>query len=355
MTHLGKFRAQLVQIEADAVLVVNPQNRRYLSGFTGSAGALLISKTMAVLVTDFRYWEQAAIEAPEFTINQQTGDFWKSLAELIRDAAFKSVAFEGAFLSFADYQKLSKLLGDINLVPLTDEIDRCRWIKDEAELSLIAEAVKITDLAWEKTLTMIKPGITEAMVALEFDYQLRLNGAEGTAFPTIVASGARTALPHAAATDKKLQAGELLLLDGGALYRGYHGDMTRTVVLGGADEKQKQLYKLVLEAQQRALVGLHAGLTGKEGDQLARGFLVEAGYGDYFGHGLGHSVGLEIHERPRLSLSEPAIIPAGAAITVEPGVYLPGWGGVRIEDLVIITADGLDNLTRSPKERLQEI
>ena len=357
MDRLARLRESLLsRADVDAILVTNPQNRRYLSGFTGSAGVLLISRELALIITDFRYWEQVAAEVTDFTLVKQSADIWESIAGVVREHGWQSFAFEAFDLTVYHYHQLESLLQGTRMVPLNDELNRLRWSKEPEEVELLRIAADITDRAWEQTLKAIKPGVRERDVALEFDYQLRLNGADGSSFTTIVISGVRSSLPHGAASEKAIQPGELVLIDGGALYKGYHADMTRTVVLGRADAEQKRIYHLVLRAQQLALEGLHAGMTGREADAIARNFLAGEGYGgDFFGHGLGHSVGLEIHESPRLSKSEPEVIPVGAAVTVEPGVYIPGWGGVRIEDLVIVQSDGLLNLTHSPKMELLEI
>lgn len=357
MDRLTRLRENwLNRADVDAILVTNPQNRRYLSGFTGSSGVLLISRDQALIITDFRYWEQVTTEVKDYTLVKQSADIWESIAGVIREHGWMSLAFEALDLKVHHYHRLEELSQGTRLIPLKDELNRLRWSKEPEEVELLRRAADITDRAWKQALKVIKPGVRERDVALEFDYQLRLNGADGSAFTTIVISGHRSALPHGAASEKTIQPGEFVLIDGGALYQGYHADMTRTVVLGCADTEQKRIYHLVLRAQQLALEGLHAGMTGREADAIARNFLAAEGYGgDYFGHGLGHSVGLEIHESPRLSMSEPEVIPVGAAVTVEPGVYIPGWGGVRIEDLVIVQSDGLINLTHSPKLELLEI
>jgi Xaa-Pro aminopeptidase len=356
MERLRKFREKFAAAAVDGMVISNGENRRYLSGFTGSAGMLVIDARRAYLVTDFRYWEQAAAEADGFTIYKQGPDLYQSVVKLIETLQWQSVGFEPESLTYLEYQKFHGLLPPtVQYVPVPDGVRQLRAVKDAVEIQLLAEAARITDRAWQKTLTVIKPGVSETDVALEFDYQLRVNGAEGSAFPTIVASGWRAALPHGAPTAKKILPGELVLIDGGAKYQGYHGDMTRTVVLGQATARQREIYQIVLTAQKKALASIKAGLTGKELDAVARQAIRARGFGEYFGHGLGHSVGLNIHENPRLSPLENNPIPEGATVTVEPGIYLPDWGGVRIEDLVVVEADGIRNLTGSPKEQLIEL
>jgi Xaa-Pro aminopeptidase len=356
MDRLQIFRENLRKSQVDGMIVTHPENRRYLSGFTGSAGILLIGPDRALLAVDFRYWEQAALEAESFETVKSGKNLFQGIAEQIAALNWRTVGFEPEGLTYRDYQDLRGILPElVELKPLPDFISQQRGVKEPAEIELLAKAARITDLAWKKTLQCIKPGIKESEVGLEFDYQLRLNGAEGSAFDTIVASGPRAALPHAAPTDRKIRTGDLVIIDGGAKYRGYHGDMTRTVVLGKADSKQREIYRIVLEAQRKALESIRPGVIGKVVDAVARDYISAEGYGEYFGHGLGHSVGLNIHENPRFSPYEEQSIPAGTVITVEPGIYVPEWGGVRIEDLVVVEENGIRNLTGSPKRDLIEL
>lgn len=355
MNRLERVRLLLDENNVEAIVVTSAQNRQYLSGFSGSSGALLISAKEAVLITDFRYWEQAVEQAPDFMLHQQAGNLWDNIGELVNDSDFRRIAFEGNVVSYCEFQNFRSLLSAVELIPLTDELNKLRSVKDKNEIALLAKAAEITDYAWMCTMEKVKVGVSELDVATEFDYQLRLNGADGSSFPTIVAAGKRSSLPHAQPGPRKIESGDFLLLDGAALYRGYHGDMTRTVVVGNASERQKSLYSLVLKSQQKVLERLCIGMTGREGDAIAREIIEAAGYGQYFGHGLGHSVGLEIHENPRLSTSESARLAPNMVVTVEPGVYLPNFGGVRIEDVVVLTENGLINLTKSPKDELWEI
>lgn len=355
MDRLQKIRQAMAGLPADGFIVTHPENLRYLSGFSGGEGALLISRDAALLVTDFRYWDQVALEVTEFELWKQGPKLWQSVAEAAQKLGWTKIGFEAGALTYADYQNLGAVLPGIELIPYTGLIEQIRVVKDEAEIERLAEAERITDQAFVKTLERIRPGVQEREIALEFDYQLRLHGAEGPSFNTIVVSGWRAALPHGAPSSKTVAAGELLTIDGGALYQGYHADMTRTVAIGKADAKQRQIYQIVLEAQIAALQYLKAGLPGREVDKVARDIIAANGYAERFGHGLGHCVGLNIHENPRLSMTETGMIPAGAVITVEPGIYLPDWGGVRIEDLVVVDETGIRNLTDSPKQDLLEI
>jgi Xaa-Pro aminopeptidase len=355
MDRLQKFRENVKGLNINGVLINNSENRRYLSGFTGSAGALLISADTAVIITDFRYWEQVSRQAGDFVLHKQGPNLWQSIVASLQELQWTKIGFEAGSLTFQEYQNLCQLAPNLQFVPLNDLVERQRWIKDQQEIELLARAARITDQALANTLAMLRPGMREREIALEFDHQLRLQGASGSAFTTIAISGKQTALPHGAPSEKAIAPGDLILIDGGALFEGYHADLTRTVVLGKASAEQKRLYGIVLQAQELALNFLKSGLAGSEVDKVAREFLSQQGYGEYFGHGLGHSVGLNIHESPRLSMTEQNLIPAGAVITVEPGVYIPGWGGIRIEDLVVVESDGIRNLSGSPKRELIEV
>jgi Xaa-Pro aminopeptidase len=356
MTRLQKIRDGFCHLNLDGMLISHPENRQYLSGFTGSTGVLLISASQAVILTDFRYWEQVKYEVKDFEMVKQGPNPWRSIIDFIMKSHWRRVGFEAGGVTYHEYQMLhDAALPGLEFQPINDLVEQIRWVKDFTEIELLAKAAQITDSAWKNSLHLIKPGVKEQEIALEFDYQLRLNGADGSAFTTIVASGRRSALPHGVASTKEILPGDLIIIDGGALYKGYHADMTRTVVLGKANPEQLKIYNIVLKAQQEALDYLKSGLTGTTVDKVARDIIGQRGYGEYFGHGLGHSVGLNIHERPRLSQSESSKIPAGAALTVEPGIYIPEWGGVRIEDLVIVENDSCRNLTGSPKNDLIEL
>jgi Xaa-Pro aminopeptidase len=356
MIRLSKIREKIKDLNIDGIIINNPENRRYLSKFSGSSGALLISADTAVIITDFRYWEQVAQEVSDFNLHKQGPNLWQSIISLIQELQWTKVGFEAGTLTYQEYQTLCSLAPThLQFVPLNDLVEQQRSVKDEQEIAILAKAAQITDGALAKTLSIIKPGLKERELALEFDYQLRLQGASGNSFTTIAISGERSALPHGVPSEKEIVKGDLVLIDCGALYNGYCADLTRTMVVGNATAEQKRLYQIVLHAQELALDYLKAGLVGADVDKVARQFLTQQGYGDKFGHGLGHSVGLNIHESPRLSITEQNRIPAGAVITVEPGVYLPGWGGIRIEDLVVVGQTGIRNLTSSPKQHLMEL
>jgi Xaa-Pro aminopeptidase len=265
----------------------------------------------------------------------------------------KRLGFEKDFVTVGNYQKLAEGLSGIELVGLDDTIIELRAVKDLEEIELLAQAEAIGDKAFAHILDFLRPGLTERQVAIELERHMQDLGASGTSFETIVASGPRSAMPHGVASERVIGKNEFVKLDFGCVYKGYCSDMTRTVVVGKADGKQREIYHIVLEAQMAALAGIKAGITGVEADALARDVIVAKGYGDNFGHGLGHGVGLAIHELPRASRLSDNVLQPNSIVTVEPGIYLPGWGGVRIEDMVVVQEDGVRNLTSSPKELIE--
>lgn len=345
---LDRLRRLLASRALDAVLITDTKNRRYFSGFTGSAGVLLITEDRALLLTDFRYLEQAASQAELFEIVDSGGTADNKLLDLFQEFAIKNLGFENQVMTVQEYQKLQNK--GTAFISLNDELDRMRWIKDEKELVCIRQAASIADQAFSHILKFLKVGLTEQEVALELEYTMKKAGAEDLSFASIVAAGKHSSLPHARPGARKIAYGDFVKLDFGALYQGYCSDMTRTVVMGKASDRQKEIYNLVLTAQKAALDLLKPGMMTDKVDSIARTIIAENGYGEYFGHGLGHSLGLFIHEEPRLSSSCQVLIQPGMLFTVEPGIYLPGFGGVRIEDLVLVTDSGIDNLTSSPKE-----
>ncbi len=348
----GRLQARLREEHLDALVILKPENRRYLTGFTGSAGIVLLLPERGHLLVDFRYVEQAALEAPEYpavrVVNLVDG-----LAGVLRDLGVRRVGFEADTVTVAQLKRLQELATEGEFVPL-EAVDRVRWRKDPGEVAHLRRAAAIADAAFQKILADVRPGAVERDLALELEYRMRKEGAEGVAFETIVASGPRSALPHGRAADRRLAGGDFVTFDFGALVDGYHSDCTRTVVVGRASAEQREIYHLVQEAQEAAVMGLRVGLTGKEADALARDRIAAAGHGDHFGHGLGHGVGLAIHEGPTLSPREEAVLEADVVVTVEPGIYVPGWGGVRIEDLIVLREAGAEVLTTLPRD-LQEL
>ncbi len=346
---LHSLRTFIAGQDLAAVIIAKPENRRYFSGFTGSSGLLLVSADAAKLITDFRYIVQAGREAPDFTVVRHGSDLYETLAAEIKALGGGKIGFESDFTAWDAYQKMNRFI----VQPAPVQLDKLRMVKDETELAALRTAVRLADDAFSHILGYLRPGISERDVALELEFFMRKNGAEKAAFGIIVASGPRSALPHGRASERIITAGDLVTMDFGAVYQGYHSDITRTVVIGQASARQREIYDLVSAAQQAGLDAVAAGKTGREVDAAARRVISDAGYGDYFGHGLGHGVGLDIHEDPRLSPMGGEVLAPNMTVTVEPGVYIPDWGGVRIEDTVVVTAGGAQVLTASSKEFIQ--
>jgi len=347
--HLDRTRRYLDGAGVDALLLLKTENRRYATGFTGSAGLALVSARDALLAVDFRYYDQAASQAPACEVLRGGADPTGALAEALAARELRRVGFEAESVPYARVERLRETLAPAELVPLGD-VDRVRWIKDDGEIAAVQRAAEISDAAFAHILTVLRPGVTEQDVALELEIFVRRAGAERLSFDTVLASGPRSALPHGRATDRVMASGDFVTLDFGPVYRGYTADCTRTVMLGRPDDRQRTIYALVLDAQRRALAAVRAGVSSRSVDAVARAVIEDAGYGDAFGHGLGHGIGLEIHEGPSLSPRVDVPLQAGMVLTIEPGVYLSGWGGVRIEDDVVVTADGGRVLTHAPTE-----
>lgn len=360
MNHrLARLRASLDAAGLPALLVSAPANRRYLSGFTGSYGWLLITPEEALLFTDSRYTLRAAAEAPDYRVSQLANPgrpLTAALSEAARELGLSRIAFEAAHTSVAEHARLAAALGDaVELLPCEGVVEELRQVKDMAELAVLRRAIAITDAAIQAVTPQLRPEQSEREVAWMLEVAMREGGADEIAFPIIVAAGPNSAMPHYHPGDEQLGEGRPIVIDMGARLDGYHADLTRTIVLGTPDDRFWQIYDIVLEAQRRALAGLRPDALTSEVDALARDYIAAAGYGDNFGHGLGHGVGLNIHEGPQLRRAGPetsgAPLQAGMVTSVEPGIYIPGWGGVRIEDLVLITADGHEVLSMAPKLR----
>lgn len=345
-----RLRARLEKIGLDGFLIMAPDNRRYISGFTGTAGIVLITKKQNLLFTDFRYIDQATKEAPHFEIIKYQYPFLQTINEVVKRLPLEQIGFESEFVTYNQFLDLSKFLEGIKLLPQKGTIEELRMVKDPEEISYIQKAARIADNGFKHILNKIKPGITEREVALELEYYMASQGATGTSFATIVASGKRSSLPHGVASEKIIQKGDFVTMDFGCVYKGYCSDMTRTVVIGNPSTKQNEIYNIVLQAQQLGLSSVRAGLGAKEIDMVSRNYIESKGYGDYFGHGLGHGLGLNVHENPSLSPKDNTELLKNMVVTIEPGIYIPDWGGVRIEDLIVVLEDGYENLTKSPKE-----
>lgn len=339
--------------ELDGFLLSNLINIRYLTGFTGSSAILLILPKDAIFFTDFRYKEQVKQEVKGCAIRIIKQSLLDDTARSPVMKGRKKVGFESRSLIFSDYSKLKGLLPGVELLPFDSVVEPLRMRKTASELRRIKKAVDIADSVFEKVLAILKPGVREIEIAAEIEHLFKFKGGSGPSFPTIVASGSRSALPHARSSKKRLKKGELVLFDLGTVYDGYCSDLSRTVVLGRATPKQKSIYSLVLSAQKRAIASMRRGMKLSTLDRKARDVIKEAGYGKNFGHSLGHGVGLNVHELPGVHSKSTERVSEGMVFTIEPGVYIPRWGGVRIEDMVAVTSDGCRVLTKSPKELIE--
>lgn len=349
MQKINKLRDELKDQNLDGLIITNPYNRRYISGFTGTAGIVLITPKEHIFLTDFRYMEQAAKQAVGFNVVEHKQSIIKKLAELIDARDLAKVGFEEDDLTHQTYKAYAKEI-NAELVATSGILANIRMIKTEAELEVMEQAAAISDQAYDHILSFVKAGMTEIEVSNELEFFMRKQGATSSSFDIIVASGVRSALPHGVATDKKIASGELVTLDFGALYKGYCSDMTRTFAVGEISDELRKIYDTVLEAHMRGIKGTKAGMTGKEADALTRDYIKAEGFGDYFGHGTGHGLGMEVHEGPRLSPMGEVTLQENMVVTVEPGIYVPNVGGCRIEDDIVITKDGNRSLNKAPKE-----
>lgn len=350
-SRLTALRASFEDANIDGLLVINAQNRRYLSGFTGSAGVLIVDATRALLVTDGRYTDQATEQASDFevVIRKLDEPLVQCVARLVPPIC--RLGFEATTLTYAEHAAYGKHLdSNIQLVPVSGLTETLRTIKDGPELATLRQAITITDQALARVRPLLQPTMRERELAWELHKAIVELGADGPAFDIIVAAGRNSARPHYRAASAELGLGQPIVIDFGALLDGYHADMTRTLLLGEPDATFREVYGLVHTALLAATTGLHAGITGKAADALARDVITAAGYGQYFTHGLGHGVGLEIHEEPRLSTMNADPLPVDSVFSVEPGIYLPDWGGIRLENLVYFGENGPQTLTQSPFE-----
>lgn len=346
---IEKLRALMTEDMIDGYLVTSPANLRYLTNFTGTAGVAFITQEQAYFITDFRYMEQANNQTQGLTILQHQGDIVGEIIRLVESQQISVFGFEDAFLTVAEYSVFEEVI-DAELAPASGLIESLREQKDDAEIAIIEKACAIADEGFQHVLKMIRPGMTEIEVANQLDFFMRSLGASGTSFETIVASGARSALPHGVASEKVIEQGDMVTLDFGCVYQGYVSDITRTFAIGDPGQELKDIYQIVLGAQQKVIDAAKAGVTGAQLDAIARDFITQASYGEAFGHSTGHGIGMEIHEGPNISRSNEAELMIGNVITDEPGIYIAGLGGVRIEDDLLILAEGNRILTQSPKE-----
>lgn len=346
---INNLHHSLKQQQLEAFLVSRPENVFYLSNFSGGEGHLLITQQESYLFADGRYKEQALQEAPccKFVLYERY--LTKALAEVAGSQGIREIGFEKDYLTYQHWEILRNSFAG-ELLPVKDIVEKLRLVKDETEIDLIREAGAITASAFRYLLGEIHPGQSEQDVACLLEFFMRRHGSGSPAFETIVASGNRGALPHGSATQKKIQRGELITMDLGATFRGYAADLTRTICVGTVSDRQQKVYEVVREAQERGIRAVRAGVRAAEVDSKAREYLTEAGYGDYFVHSLGHGVGLAVHEAPRIAQHVDLVLEPGMVITIEPGVYIPQWGGVRIEDTVLVKENGCEILTPVTKD-----
>jgi Xaa-Pro aminopeptidase len=347
---LKRLRAKFAALDVDGLLVSSTHNRRWLSGFSGSAGDLLVTSDQALLITDSRYWERAETEAPACRLWRQGSRRREDRDAGIRASGARRIGLEAHLTAIKTYAELQQIAG-VTWVPLDPVIEPMRAVKTPEEIALLRRAAAIADRAMETFASHAKPNLPEKALAWELERAMREDGADGVAFDIIVASGPNAALPHHRAGARLLAIGDSIVVDMGALLSGYHSDLTRSFYLGGEpDSRFTEIYETVLRAHTAAISAIRPGVLGGDVDAVAREIIAAAGYGDHFGHSLGHGTGLEIHEEPRLSQSgAPSPLAANMVVTVEPGIYLPGWGGVRIEDLVLVTEYGCESLSQAKK------
>ncbi|MEX2599863.1 MAG: aminopeptidase P family protein [Dehalococcoidia bacterium] len=358
MGRIEKLRSKLAEKELDAFFVSSPENRAYFSGFRGSAGYLWITPTDALLATDFRYTEQAEAQATDYRVVRITGGLdW--LKEAVSSSGARRIGFEDSSLTVSQYNTFNETLGDLDpkpvLAPTGNMASQVRAVKDADELVLIQKAIDIADQAMEEVGAKLRPGLTEREVAWMLEVAMRERGADALSFETIVGSGPNGARAHHHPTDRRLELGDGVVVDMGALYDGYCSDITRTFVLGKASPEFRKIYDIVLSAQETAEATARAGMTGGEIDGLSRAIISEAGYGETFGHSLGHGIGIAVHELPGVGPNSPGVVEDGMVFSVEPGIYVTGWGGVRIEDLVVMENGRPRVMTQAHKRDLVEI
>ena len=356
---IDRVRARIEELGLDALLITTPSNRRWLSAFTGSTGVLLIDREQALFATDSRYWEQVAEQAPDFTLVRVAGATTKAAPQLLEGQGGRRIGFEPAGMTvelFEQWKQAAAALPESQrptLTPAPRAIEHLRMVKDAGELAAITRAVQLADDAFRHAASVARPGMTEQALAWEVQRYAMEHGADGLSFPTIIAAGPWGALPHAYPRDVELEAGQGVVMDLGVRIDGYCSDLTRTIVLGEPAEQFRRIYDVVLTAQTMAEERIEAGMTGREAHEIAATVIAEAGHGDHFGHGLGHGVGLDVHEDPRLSPSGEHVLEDGHVVTVEPGIYIPGWGGVRIEDQCVMEHGRLRSLSAAPKLDLE--
>lgn len=351
INRVAAARGFLQRLEIDCILFSDLMDIRYLTGFSGSEGALLLADSVVMLFTDSRYTTQASAETSGCVV-VEARDKAAAIASAVMDKRFGSVGVQSERISLSFYNEITCLLSDVRLIPVDSETGFLRSVKDSGEMEKLANVAAIASESLMEILPVIRPGITEKTLASRLQIAMLDRGADDKSFDFIVASGERGALPHGRATDKTLRSGELLTIDFGAVLDGYVSDETVTVAVGLADAKQREIYAIVKDAHDLAVEAVKPGVPLKVLDSVAREYIAGKGFGEYFRHGLGHGVGMEVHEKPVVSVRSEGTVQEGMVFTIEPGIYLPGWGGVRIEDTVRVTSDGCISVTKVPKDMM---
>jgi Xaa-Pro aminopeptidase len=351
-SRLQNVQNKIQESKLDGFLITFLPHIRYVSNFTGSAGVCLLTNRTNYFISDGRYTQQASEEIKSFKLYTATDGLFSEISNLKLLKHNTYIGIDGNTLILSQLKELRKLFPKVHFIPKANFIDDIASVKDEFEIEQIVKAAAITDNVFEKILEIIKPGLRELDIAAEISYLQRTFGADKDAFEPIVASGTNSALPHARASTKIIRKSEMVTLDFGCVVNGYHSDMTRTIFIGKPKPKAVKIYNIVLEAQQRAITAAKPGISVKELDSVARDFINDAGYGEFFKHSLGHGIGLQIHEQPKISAFNKATLQEGNVVTIEPGIYIPNFGGVRIEDDIVIRNGDADIITKSIKERI---
>ena len=350
-TRLAALRARMRELDVDTFMVSQPENRRYVSGFTGSAGIVFVTQSAAKLATDFRYYEQVKLQSPGFELVEVTGRPEHVLPDILKSLGARRVAFESDVVTYDTYETYAAAMPeDVELIATKDVLRWLRAVKDDVEIAALQKAVDLADFAMDALRAILRPGMTEKEVAWKLEQEMRQAGAAKLSFDIICAAGRAGAMSHAVPTDRPIQAGEPIVIDMGCMVDGYCSDLTRTLIIGEPDAQFREIYDIVLRAQELAEAEIAPGMSGKAAHEIAAGVIGEAGYADKFGHGLGHGVGLAIHELPNLSPLSDHTLQPGHVFSVEPGIYLPEWGGVRIEDMAVLTEAGVKVLTHTSKD-----
>lgn len=351
---LERLRSLVEKEKLDGLFVSNLVNIRYLCGFTGSAGSLVVGRDRALFLSDGRYRTQSEheVQGAEIEIYRMSDEMGPAIGRAATEFGMKRIGFESEHVTIAGLEKLRNFFDGAEVAATLGLVEGLRRVKDLEEVSLMRKAAEFADAGLAHILERVEVGKTERELALDLEFFMRASGAEGVSFELIVAAAERSALPHADPTERKVEEGRFLLFDLGCRYQGYCSDLTRTVAVGAADDKHREIYEVVAEAQRAGLEAVAPGSSGAEVDRAAREVIERAGHGEAFGHGLGHGVGLEVHEGPSIRITSTDVLEPGNVVTVEPGIYFPEWGGVRIEDLVLVTSEGKEVLSGAPKDLL---